>query len=163
MPLSPCCASRAGRLTTISGAPVGFSCPGVILYRSIVVRVREVEIPVAQRDAGRAARAELLLDFELAVAVRVAQADDAAARLRLPASAAALQRDVDVAVRRDRDVTRGAESVGHDERAEPGGQLDAAVVRVARHLRLPVHRQYEREHRDGGESAASNSTLPQTS
>src|SRR5205823_12190567 len=80
--------------------------------------VRDIQVAVAQTDPRRAAGADLLARLELAVAVGVMQRDHAAAGLRLAAAAAALRGDEDIAVLRDGDVTRGADVVGDDERAE---------------------------------------------
>ena len=90
-------------------------------------RRAEIEIAVAQRDAGAAAGGgDDFFLIELAVAVRVAQRDDAAR-----VTAVLLNRDVDVAVRRDGQVARRAESLGGDHRAKPVWKLDAAVIRIA--------------------------------
>ena len=61
MPLSSCCRSLGSPVTIVSGAPVGFSVPGVMLYPLDRLRVRQIDIAVAQRDAGGAAAAEGLL------------------------------------------------------------------------------------------------------
>ena len=45
--------------------------------------------------------------------------------------AAILQADVEIAVRGRDHVARGAQALGGDERAEPGGQLDATVIGIA--------------------------------
>jgi hypothetical protein len=81
---------------------------------------RRVEPAVAQRDACTAARAERRAGLGAAVAVGVAQRDDANG----------LHLDVDVAVRRDRHEAERPEIVGHHDGAEAGRQLDPAVVLV---------------------------------
>jgi hypothetical protein len=78
-----------------------------------------------EHDARQAALAEVFAHFELAVAVGIAEGDDAAL------VAIALQRDVSVAVRRHCDVARLAQIVGHDQRAEARRKLDSAVIRIA--------------------------------
>ena len=112
---------RAGRL----------ELPGGQLHPLDRLRMREVDIAIAQRDAGRAAAAERLFDLEAAVAVGVAQRDRPAAGLRLTAAAARHQRDVEIAIGRHGHVPRGSEVVGHDQRAESWRQREAAVIGIA--------------------------------
>ena len=94
---------------------------------------RVVQIPVAQLESGAADGAEFLADdIGFAVAVGVAKADDAAGRRFVGLAAAASQDHVDVAVVVDDDVAALADAaLVHDERAESGGQRQAAVVRIA--------------------------------
>ena len=79
-----------------------------------------VQVAVVHRDARPSPGAEGLLQVGAAVAVGVAQGDDA----RL----AGLH--VDIAGRAHGDVAQGPEGVGEHDRMEPGRQLDAAVVRI---------------------------------
>ena len=108
------------------------------------LRVRQVDVAVAQRDAGRAAGAEALDHLELAVFVGVAQRNRAAAGLRLAAPAARHQRYVQIAVGGHGHVPGGAEIVGDDQRAESRRQRDAAVAGVAGRQPLAVHRVHQR-------------------
>src|SRR5215831_20727294 len=82
-------------------------------------RRRVVDVAVAPTDAGGAAGSELLLGFELAVAVGVAQRYDAAAR----SAAARLCRHEHVTVRRHENVARASDVVGNDGGAESLRQL----------------------------------------
>ena len=96
---------------------------------------RVVKIAVSQLESGAADVAELLADdIGFAVAVGVAKSDDASGRKRFGRTrpGAAPQDDVDVAVVVDDDVTALADAaLVHDERAEPGGQRQAAIIRIA--------------------------------
>src|SRR5262249_10145663 len=96
--------------------------------------------------ARRGARADLLAHVELAVAVRVMQRDDAAARLGPAAAAAGVGGDVEVAVRRDGHVPRRADVVRDDQRTESLRQRGPAVVGVAGDLRLTADA--DRQRRD---------------
>ena len=121
--------------TTISAGPAGFSSPGVSLKRPIDVGLGKVEIAVSQLETGTARVAEPLGDdVGFPVAVRIAEADDAARLPGLPVrrSGTAAQDDVDVAVRVDDDVTAFADALMDDERTKSGRQRKAAVVCITR-------------------------------
>jgi hypothetical protein len=100
------------------------------------LRMREVDVAVAQRNAGGAATAERLLHLEAAVAVCITQRDSAAAGLRLTTTTAGHQRHVEVAIRRNSHVPRRAEILGDDERTESRWQCDATIVGIAHRPRL---------------------------
>ena len=103
----------------------------------------EVEVAVAQHDAGGAAGAEPLLLIHRAVAVGVAQPHQVSGLHRLARGArAGADRDVEVAVGGHRQVAGVAQVVGDDLRTEAGRQRQAAVPGVARGRRrrtLAVH------------------------
>jgi hypothetical protein len=67
----------------------------------------------------------MFLHFELAIVVGIATCDYATLL------AISLARVVDIAVRRDRDMTGGAETIGDHQGAEPFGKGDAAVIGFA--------------------------------
>ncbi len=95
-------------------------------------RRRVIQVAVAEPDAGCALRAEFFLQVDLAVAIRVAQPEDEPGRRRLALdSRTASHGHENVAVRRVDEVSRGAEIVGNDTRAETRRQRQPAVVRVA--------------------------------
>ncbi len=100
--------------------------------------MREVDVAVAQGDAGRAAAAEWLLDLEAPVAVGIAQGNRSATGLRLTAAAAGHQRDVQIAIGRHGHVPRRTEVVGHDQCTESRGQRDAAVIGIAHRPGLSI-------------------------
>src|SRR6185503_197126 len=92
------------------------------------------------------------------------QGDDAACGGRQAATpAAALGRNVEVAVGRDRQMARRTDVVGDDERAESLRQCDAAVIRIARDLRLAADAEGEPAHnrsRRHGHMRSQHSHLP---
>src|SRR2546426_11390276 len=88
----------------------------------------EVQRALAQQDARAARGAGGLPHVGLPVAARVAQSEDAAFRSRTPP---VLERDEDVAVGRDGEVSRAADLVGDDAGAEARGERDAPVVGIA--------------------------------
>ncbi len=120
------------------GRAGGLELPGCHLHPLDRLRMRKVDVAVADRDPGRAATAERLFHLESAVAVRIAQSHSTAAGFWLPASAARHERDVEIAVGRRHHVSRSAEVVGDDQRTESGRQRDAAVLGIAHRSRLPA-------------------------
>jgi hypothetical protein len=75
-----------------------------------------VEVAVPQREASATLVAELFLEVELAVAVRIAQGDDAAGCLRIDIP----QRDEEVAVRRHGHLAADAELSATTSAQNPG-------------------------------------------
>ena len=90
-------------------------------------RRRKIKISVPKRDARRPLCAEVLFQIGAAVAVRVAQADDAALL-----AAVVLERHEHIAVGCDGEMPRGPEAVGDHDRAKSRRQRDAAIVGIAR-------------------------------
>jgi hypothetical protein len=101
-------------------------------------RRRDVEEVVVQRDARGALVAEPLRHIHLAVAVGVAQRDDAGSL-----AASCHQAHVEVAVGGDGHVPRRPEIVGHDEGAKTLRQFQAAVVGVAGRWRRRSARRHD--------------------
>jgi hypothetical protein len=122
-------------------------------------RMREIHLAVAQRDPGRARAAERFLDFESAIAVRVAQRNRAAAGGRLAASAAGHQRNVQVTIGRNRQMTRGPEVVRHDQRAESRRQREAAIIGIAHRTGLSADDRDERENRHRADNNSGRCSL----
>jgi hypothetical protein len=93
----------------------------------------EVQRSLPPRESASAeVGAEPLLDIGIAIVVGVAEADDAERRIVV---ARTVDRDEDVAVRRDGQVPRGngrraRHEVGDDRDAESVGKRDAGIVRV---------------------------------
>jgi len=114
------------------GLAGGLQLAGGHLVALHALRVRDIEIAVAQRDAGRAQARDHLLRFEAAVAVAVVHRHHAARSGRAARPGPAHQRDVDVAVRRHGNMPRRAEAVCRDDGAETRGERDAAIVGIAR-------------------------------
>src|SRR5262249_31901914 len=83
---------------------------------------REVEMLVVILDAAAAPIPEVLDRFQPTVTIGVTQSRNTAV--------GAIDRDVDVAVRRHRQIASRAEPPGRDERKEPGRQREPAVVFV---------------------------------
>ena len=87
----------------------------------------DVQIAVPQPDAGAAAFAKGFFHVEMAVALGVAQRDNASAG----SFRSSLKRDINIAIGSNRDMPRGAQAVGGDQRAKTRGQRDAAIVGIA--------------------------------
>ena len=86
----------------------------------------DIQIAVAEANAGGAAFAERFLHVEMAVALGVAQCDDAT--FAVPS---VLERDVDVAIGGNCDMPCRSQAIGGDDGAKSSGQRDSAVIRIA--------------------------------
>ena len=71
--------------------------------------MRQIDIAIAQRDAGGASATERFLDLEATVTVGVPQRDGPASCLWLSAPATGHERHVEIAVRRHCHVARRAD------------------------------------------------------
>ena len=114
--------------TTVRGVADRQEAPGRQQVAHDLVVLREEEMAEAVGDAVAALVAEARGLVRVTVAVRVLQGEDAA---RHRAVGRVRKRDVERARGRERQVSRAADVVGDDRRAEAVGERDAAVVRRA--------------------------------
>src|SRR5262249_33463049 len=86
----------------------------------------DVEVPIANRNAGRTLVPKALGDVHLAVAVRVAQSYDASRVI-----ATALGGDIEIAIWHHHHVTRRTDIVGGHQRAKALRKFESAVIGIA--------------------------------